>query len=112
MKKITVINTYPGEEKNRHEYNIIEEVVNKGVKYSLMRSYAEHWNEDYKGTKACSILNTGDGFIFSKNIDCKNLDYALAAEIHILMTFINKRENDSLFSGIIEISEVENTFFI
>ncbi len=102
MKLYRVMNTFPGEENGRHEYDIHVKQTDKGTKYSLVRSMAGHWSDNVKGQKCVSILDTGDDIILSKNVT-NILDYALGAELFILMSFINKQGlHNCFFMGTIE----------
>ncbi len=96
------MNTFPGEEYGRHEYDIHVKDTSKGTKYSLIRSMAGHWSDNVRGEKSVSILDTGDDMIISKNVT-NILDYALSAELFILMSFINKQGlHNCFFMGTIE----------
>jgi hypothetical protein len=102
MKIYRVMNTFPGEENGRHEYDIHVKETSRGTKYSLIRSKAGHWSDSFKGEKCVSILDTGDDMILSNHIT-NQLDYALGAELFILMSFINAQGlHNSFFMGTIE----------
>lgn len=105
-----VYNKFPGEEYGKHEYDINIEDTKNGIKYILKRSNSEHWSEDNRGKTACAIIDTSDGFILSKHIKNRELDYALAAELFILMSFINEHQSNSLFKGDIETSSIIKSF--
>jgi hypothetical protein len=107
MQQNRVINTFPGEEFNRHEYNIVVESTDAGTKYSLVRSNEEHWAEGHRGQTVCAILDNGDGYRLSKHVT-RDLGYDIAAELFILMSYINKTDNLSLFKGIIEMVDIVN----
>lgn len=110
MNTYRVMNTFPGEENGRHEYDIHVEDTDRGTKYSLIRSQAGHWSDHAKGQTVVAILNDGDDMILSKHIT-KKLDYATAAELFILMSFINKQSlTNCFFMGTIE--KVENVIQI
>lgn len=106
MNIYRVMNTFPGEENGRHEYDIHVENTSLGTKYSLIRSQAGHWSEHAKGETVVAIADDGDQIILSKHIT-KNLGYDTAAELFILMSFINKQGlTNCFFMGTIE--EVKN----
>lgn len=109
-----VINRYPGEEYGQHEYNIIVEDTKNGTKYSLQRSCGEQWSEDQRETIALAILDTGDGYIFSKHFKNREVDYALTAELFILLNFMNREPNGKchLFKGHIVSSEIKDVIGI
>lgn len=99
MTEYKVINTHD-HETEVHDYSIEMKETSKGIIYKLIRSGDANWADEFKRTKCLSILNTGDGLIFSK-IE-KELDYAAAAELYILLRFISKQEAQPLYGGIIE----------
>lgn len=96
------MNTFPGEENGRHEYDIHVEETDKGTKYSLIRSKAGHWADHAQGETVCAILDDGDGYKLSKHVT-KDLGYDTASELFILMSFINKQgHTHCFFMGTIE----------
>ncbi len=96
------MNTFPGEENGRHEYDIHVKDTDRGTKYSLIRSQAGHWSDSVKGKTVVAILDNGDDMTFSKHIT-KHLGYDTAAELFILMSFINKQGLvNCFFMGTIE----------
>lgn len=103
-----VINRYPGDEYGLHEYNVIVEDTKNGKKYSLQRSNEEHWSEQNRETVALAVLDTGDGYIFSKHFKNREMDYALTSELFILLSFINRDLNGmcNLFKGDIVTSQI------
>lgn len=110
MKVYRVMNSFPGEENGRHEYNLYVEESDKGTKYSLIRSQAGHWSEDAKGQTVVAIMDDGDSMLLSKHVT-KNLQYDTAAELFILMSFINKQGmHNCFFMGTIE--KIENVVSI
>ena len=110
MKIYRVMNTFPGEENGRHEYDIHVEDTNRGTKYSLIRSQAGHWSDDAKEKTVVAIIDDGDGYKLSKHVT-KDLGYDTAAELFILMSFINKQGfTNCFFMGTIE--KIENVVTI
>ena len=104
------MNSFPGEENGRHEYDIHVENTNLGTKYSLVRSQAGHWSDSAKGKTVVAILDDGDDMTLSKHVT-KRLGYDVASELFILMSFINKQSfTNCLFMGTIE--KVENVIEI
>jgi hypothetical protein len=102
MNVYRVMNTFPGEENGRHEYDIHVESINRGTKYSLIRSKAGHWSESVQGETACAVIDNGDGFKISKHVT-REMDYAIMSELFILMSFINKQGlTNCFFMGTIE----------
>ena len=102
MKIYRVMNTFPGEENGRHEYDIHVEETNGGIKYSLIRSKADHWSENAQGETVCAIFDDGDGYRLSKHVT-RDLGYDTAAELFILMSFINKQGfTNCFFMGTVE----------
>lgn len=102
MKKYRVMNTFPGEENGRHEYDIHVEETDRGTKYSLIRSKAGHWSENCKDKTVCAIIDNGDEMKLSKHIT-STIGYDTAAELFILMSFINKQGfTNCFFMGTVE----------
>ena len=54
-------------------------------KYTIMYSL--------RGKTIGSIVDTGDGYIFSQSFIKRDMDYSLFSELHVLLTFINKHDN-------------------
>ena len=112
MKHYRVMNSYPGEEFGKHEYDIIVNDTDKGTKYSLIRSQAAHWTENVRGETAVALLDDGDNLKLSKHIK-RLMDYGIVSELFILLSFINKESSSSTnryFMGTIE--EVKNPIII
>jgi hypothetical protein len=106
MKQYRVINTFDGNQ-DQHEYNIEVIKENNAVTFEMYRTNNDVWGESRKGEKCISIVDTGDGFLLPKNIKGE-LDYDVAAELYILLSFINKKDKalPSLFEGTIETIEI------
>lgn len=100
------MNSFPGEENGRHEYDIHVKDTDRGTKYSLIRSQAGHWSDSAKGQTVVAILDDGDDMTLSKHVT-RELGYDTASELFILMSFINKQGlTNCFFMGTIE--KVEN----
>ena len=68
-----------------HDYNIvIEDIENKGTKYSIFRSQGAQYQTHAKGELVISMTDTGDDIEFSKSI--KTLDYTEALCLRVLLT--------------------------
>lgn len=92
-----------------HEYDIIKSINSDGnEEITLLRSFDDVWAEDRKGDEVIKIIDTGDGYIFPKKLIYNEVDYCLAAELYIIMAFINKTERMPLFKGIIEEVVIKN----
>jgi len=86
-----------------HEYDIIKTTNDEGhEEITMFRSYNDIWSDCKKGDEVIKIIDTGDGYIFPKKLIHNDVDYCLAAELYIIMAFINKTERMPLFKGIIE----------
>lgn len=73
---------------NIHEYTIIHtEWDNRDNEYELEYSNSSPWNELFRGTKALSILDHGNGFTFSRSFG-EELNYSDTLELKLLMNFI------------------------
>jgi len=101
MKKYKVINSFPGESLEQHDYNIIREDTKYGVKHSLIRSQGDHWSDSAKGKTVVVLLDDGNGIKMSKHIQ-REMNYDTAAELLILLSFINKPASNGLYTGTIE----------
>lgn len=75
------------DQENVHEYNIVVEETDKGVEYSLFMSDGEQWEEHAKGELILSMINNGDGVIFSKKL--KKLDYGDLFAVRLLLNLEN-----------------------
>lgn len=75
------------DQENVHEYNIVVEETDKGVEYSLFMSDGEQWEEHAKGELILSMINNGDGVIFSKKL--KKLDYSDLFAVRLLLNLEN-----------------------
>ena len=75
------------DQENVHEYNILVEETDKGVEYSLFMSDGEQWEEHAKGELILSMINNGDGVIFSKKL--KKLDYGDLFAVRLLLNLEN-----------------------
>ena len=96
------MNTFPGEENGRHEYDLQVENTDAGTKYSLIRSQADQWSDNAKSQTVCAILDDGDGYKLSKHVT-RDMGYDTMAELFILMSFINKQGlTNCFFMGTIE----------
>lgn len=62
-------------------------------KYTIMYSHDMHWRSDIRGKTIGSIVDTGDGYIFSQSFIKRDMDYSLFSELHVLLTFITKHDN-------------------
>lgn len=73
---------------NMHEYTIIHtEWDNKETEYELNYSDSPPWQESIRGTRALSIIDHGNGFIFSRNFGVE-VNYNDFLELKLLMNFI------------------------
>lgn len=66
-----------------HEYTVKIKEVEKGTRFSLYHSKGSQWTEPTKGTLLLSMINNGDGVVFSKKL--KKLDYAELTYVRLLM---------------------------
>lgn len=88
------------EEKIDHDYTIeVIEHDNRDTEYVLSRSNSDHWSEHCKGEEIIRLVDDCNGYKFNDKIG-KSVDYALFAELYILLQFISKTERD-IYSGII-----------
>ena len=66
----------------KHEYDIIVDETDKGSLFSIYLSNGSQWNEHAKGELSMTMLNTGDGVIFSPPLN--NLDYSQLNYVRLL----------------------------
>ena len=83
---------YVTNQKDNVEYIITEVEVATGVEFSLFRSNSDEWSDHVKNELVVSIIDTGNGFVFSNKLS-KTLDYSEAAELLILLTAMSKVDN-------------------
>ena len=96
-----------------HEYDIIKSTNDQGhTEITMFRSFSDIWAENKCGDEVIKIIDDGDGFKFPKKLITGDVDYCLAAELYIVMAFINNTEHMPLFKGTIEEIIKANTFNI
>jgi hypothetical protein len=78
---------------NIHEYNIIVETKVSGIKYSLYMSDGQQWNSNSRGKLTLSMINDGNGYIFSEKL--KKIDYSHSFAVRLLLNFEDFIENSS-----------------
>lgn len=94
---------YMRDNKIVNEYIITVNGNDEGYEeYSLIRTHEEIWSSDIRGEEVLKIIDTGDGYIFPKKMYSKDVDYAIFAELFILMNFINKTGFTPIYTGTIE----------
>jgi len=77
-----------------HDYNVVvEDIEDKGTKYSIHMSQGEQYNPHAKGELVMSMLDTGNDIVFSKPI--KKMDYAESLCLRILLSI----EHDISIAG-------------
>ena len=101
MRKFRVYNTYDGDG-DIHDYDVTIEDTDKGDKYTLFRSNGGDWADDCRGEKILSLVDTGNGVIFPKNIYTKDVDYHNLAELFVLLSVINKTDRSPIYGGRVE----------
>lgn len=67
----------------QHEYDIHVKTTEKGEKLSLHLSNGDQWYEDTKGTKQLTMLDTGDGIVFNK--DLTSIGYDTLTHLRLLI---------------------------
>ena len=105
QKVYRVSNTfdYKSENKIAHDYTIIQYMNKNGHQVTgLYRSHEEVWVEDRRGEEIIKLVDTGDMIIFPKKEFAGDVGYDKLAELHILLSFINKTERMPLYQGTIE----------
>lgn len=103
MNHYQIINTW--DEERNHEYDVYVETTDVGVVYKMYASYADRWSEHYRGKLLLSITDDGDEYKFSRKLPQK-MDYNAAAELFLLLNFINCIDK-SMFKGeIVEVHKI------
>lgn len=105
MEQYRIINTW--DEDQKYEYDIYVENTDEGTVYRMYYSNNETWSEHVRGALIYRVVNDGNSYKFTHNkIPKKELDYAQAAELYVLMSFMNKLEG--MFTGdIIHVKKVD-----
>lgn len=67
-----------------HEYTITVEKENDVTRYLLFASQATLWTQHIRGVLLTVLVDTGNGFNIADN---KNLDYAEAQQLRMLLNF-------------------------
>lgn len=73
-----------------HEFDIEFENKTTILKYSNSKA----WSEDIHGTKACSMVNTGNGYIVKLGGKTIRMDYAEAQQLFILLMYMNDAKTE------------------
>ena len=81
-------------EDGQHEYNITVKETKKGKKFTLSLSNGEQWNSHAKGVKEITMLDTGDGVIFTPALE--NIDYSQLLYVRLLVTLENKLDSNPI----------------
>ena len=100
-----VSNTFDYKSSNQivHEYTIMQYMNNNGHEVTaLHRSHDDVWAENRRGEEIMKLIDTGDMIIYPKKMFTGDVDYAMHAELFILLTFLNKTEHMPLYQGTIE----------
>lgn len=80
MKKIFVDNS--------HEYDYEVKSISAGTKHILYYANSECWSSNIRNQEVLSVIDTGNGFLFSKKFS-KNIDYSDAFSLSILLKIIS-----------------------
>lgn len=100
------------------DYTILQTTNPKtgNIVYELIR-YGSEWTDDALGEVAISLEDTGDGYKLPNKIG-KNIGYDTAAELYILLRYLDISEKKNypnvggLYSGEIQITEQYETINI
>lgn len=71
-----------------HEYDYQVEVVDSGVKHTLYYANSEAWSNHLRETEVINVIDTGNGFDFSKKFG-KKVDYSDAFYLSIVFKIIS-----------------------
>ena len=105
--KALIYNTWDYNAIPTHEYTVTESKHPKTGNpiYSLTRT-GNQWTEEFRGTTALEVEDTGDNYEFSKGK--KKVGYDEASEMYIMYKFLDvigkqRREGGGIYEGVIEI---------
>ena len=98
MRKFRIYDTFNGGGEV-HDYDVTIEDTDEGEKITLFRSNEGIWADDCRGEEIFSLLDTGNGVIFPKNIYTKDVDYHNLAELFVLLSVINKTDRSPIYGG-------------
>ena len=66
----------------KHEYDIIVDETDKGSLFSIYLSNGSQWNEHAKGELSMTMLDTGNGVVFTPSLS--ELDYSQLNYVRLL----------------------------
>jgi len=102
MRKFRVYNTFDQKNSQIHDYDVTIETTDKGEKITLYRNNGGDWADDCKGEEIFSLLDTGNGVIFPKNIYSKEVIYSNVAKLFVVLSVINKTDRAPIYGGRVE----------
>ena len=111
MRKFRVYDTFNGDGEV-YDYDVTIEDTDKGDKYTLFRSNGGNWSDDCRREEIFSLLDTGNGVIFPKNIYTKEVNYSQLAELFVVLSVINKKDRTPIYGGRVEEVIESNNFNI
>jgi len=113
MYRVTNTHDYKSENKIVHEYTIMQYRNNNGHEVTaLHRSHDEVWAEEVRGQEIIKLIDTGDMIMYPKKMFVGDVDYAMHAELFIVLGFLNKTDRMPLYQGVIEEIVENNTITI
>jgi len=102
MKTYRVINT-ENDHGEIHEYNITVDINDNGHEViTLTRTFNNNWSQHVRGEELIKIIDTGNKMVFPKKMFSGDVGYDSFAELHIIMSFINKSSSMPVYKGRIE----------
>lgn len=108
-----VYNTEESPKRIVHEYTISVTMNDNGhEEIALYRSFDDCWEESHRGQELIKLIDTGDMVIYPKKMYTGDVDYAMHAELFILLSFLNKTETFPLYKGNIEEITPQRSFEI
>jgi len=87
-----------GEDGYNHDYDVTMELTDAGTVYTMYYSRNHYWDERLRGQKIMTVIDDGNGYVISPRPG-KNLDYAEAAELFAMLSFISSQERLGLYKG-------------
>ena len=97
-QKTFLIMDTSGEDGYNHDFDVTVDYTDDGTVYTMYRSRNHYWDQEARGQKVMTIIDDGDGLTISPRTN-KSLDYAEAAELFAMLSFINSQEKYGLYKG-------------
>lgn len=78
----------------QHEYDIVVKNCKKGKKFSIFLSNGEQWHDSAKGKLELTMLDTGEGVIFTPSLG--EIGYDQLTNVRLLMGLERKLDSNPM----------------